>query len=107
MRPVYILNTLLLLFIFGLAYNHFVERVERRAEAGGWTWAQVAVGTALTVLGTMHLIGWWNTLIVLAAFAASGLPMIVGAYSRHKQKLERLAARKAETDGRLKDLGEQ
>jgi divalent metal cation (Fe/Co/Zn/Cd) transporter len=43
----------------------------------------VAAGAAVTILATGLLIGLVNALIVLACFAASGAPMMIGSIKRY------------------------
>ena len=43
----------------------------------------------MTLLGVVPLIGITHTLIVLAAFAASGFWMVVGSWKRHRETEKR------------------
>ena len=75
---------LALLFIFGYGYNWLVGWLERNGYESGYTALLVVGGTAITLLGVVPLIGIKHTLVVLAAFAASGFWMVVGSWQRHR-----------------------
>jgi len=74
------------LLLFGIVYNAFVAWLERRGHDQGYTALLVVAGTLVTLLGAAVIIGLEDALVVLACFAASGLPMIVGSIARHVQE---------------------
>ncbi len=71
------------LFVFGLAYNWFIEEIERRGLDRGYTALLVVAGVAVTVTVTIPLIGLEAAVTLTLAFVASGMPMIVGSILRH------------------------
>lgn len=77
------------LLLFGLAYNWAVARIEQAVPDHGYTAIWVIGGVAITVLATVPLIGWQAALIVLGAFAASGLVMTLGSIQRHLARRQR------------------
>ena len=82
----------LVLFIFGLGYDFFVTVLERRPRShNGFTSLLVVLGTLVTLLATLPLVGLQNFLIVLVAFAASGIPMIFGSISRYMRERDAVA----------------
>lgn len=83
------LAVLAVLLLFGLAYNWAVARIEQAVPDHGYTAIWVIGGVAVTLLATVPLIGWRDALIVLAAFAASGLAMTVGSIQRHLARRQR------------------
>lgn len=70
----------LLLVVFGIGYNALVNRLGQRKE--GYTSFLVVGGVLLTLTGSAFVIGLENTLMVLALFVASGVPMIIGEITR-------------------------
>jgi hypothetical protein len=72
------------LFTFGVAYNQLVAWLIHHGYDEGYTWALVIAGVIVTLAG-VALIMPPAALLALAAFAASGLPMAVGAWWRHVQ----------------------
>lgn len=87
--------SLLFLTAFGLAYNLYIAHLEKKGVEGE-TWLWVVIGVGVTVCASGFVIGWINVLWLLALFAASGLPMMIGARNRYQKKLKRLAKRQAE-----------
>ena len=67
------------LFMFGWAYDAFVGALQERKD--GYLAMLVAAGVGITLVG-VAIISWQAALLVLACFAASGIPMIVGEISR-------------------------
>lgn len=65
-----------LAFGFGTSYAAFVRWMNRQG-INNLTAFVVALGVLVTVLVSVIAIGWVDGLVVLAAFAASGAPMIV------------------------------
>lgn len=84
---------LTLLALFGFGYNWLVARIERQDPEHGYTAILVVAGCAITVLATVPLIGWRQAAIVFAAFAASGLVMVLGSMKRHLDRTARDRAR--------------
>jgi hypothetical protein len=68
--------TLALLFIFGILYAVMVRWMAKMHIIEGQTATVVVGGVLVTVLGSTVLNGWTATLLTLACFAASGLPMM-------------------------------
>jgi hypothetical protein len=87
------------LFLFGLVYAYIVRRLAR-AGVQGQTAYTVVVGVGITVLAAGWLIGWLNVILLLACFAASGLPMVIEYVNRthHEQKRDRQDARSIAKD---------
>lgn len=75
-----------LLIGFGVAYNALVTWLEREEHDRGYMSLIVSFGVAVTVAAAGPLIGWHDVLIVLALFAASGAPMILGSISRYAKE---------------------
>lgn len=97
------LATFALLFVFGLAYNWAVAEIERR-KIQGYTWHEVALGVGVAVIVSGVLIGFWNSVLVLACLVACGTPMIAGAHLRHEQaKQAELARLKALVGDKVND----
>ena len=71
------------LMAFGLAYNGLVGWLERHGYDHGYTALLVVGGVGVTVLASAILIGWSDALRVLACFAASGTPMVIGSVWRY------------------------
>jgi hypothetical protein len=82
---------LMLLFVFALWFNSKIEKLGPTAE--GFAWLEVVIGVFVTLIaiGLLDLVlPQWNAFFLgLIAFAASGLPMSVGAYNRHKDAIGR------------------
>ena len=74
---------LISLVLFGCGYNALTKWLERNKFERGFVSLLVAGGAAVTVLAAGFLIGFEQSLIVLACFAASGLPMMVGSVARY------------------------
>jgi hypothetical protein len=81
------------LLVFGGIYNHVVAGLEEKGHDRGYTAYLVVGGTLVTVLGAIPLIGVESAGMVLACFAASGLPMVVGSSKRHSQQREEFETR--------------
>lgn len=97
--------TLAGLFFFGVAFNMLVHSLDGRHE--GYT-ALLVVAGVLVTLGGVALICWQAAAICLAAFAASGTPMVLGDIWRAVQRRERVleAMRGASTGSARQDGGE-
>jgi hypothetical protein len=89
------------LLIFGILFNTLIDWAERKRILDGYTAYAVALGVLVT-LGGVAFLNWQAALLVLGAFIASGLPMLVGSTwrfmeARGKEKeYERQAARMAQ-----------
>lgn len=77
------------LFTFGVAYDQIVGYLEEKSLDDGYTSDLVVVGTAVTLLGALPLIGLKKTALTLGAFVASGLPMAVGSKLRYRRRRKR------------------
>jgi hypothetical protein len=80
------------LLVFGIGYNAVVAWLIHHGYDEGYIWALVVVGVLVTLIG-LALIAPYAAMLALATFAASGLPMAVGAWWRHVRR------RKAAQDG--------
>lgn len=76
-----------MLFLFGILYNQLVAWLERKGYHEGYVAFLVAGGVLVTLAG-VSLISWQASLLVLGAFCASGLPMILGSVYRHVRRRE-------------------
>jgi hypothetical protein len=72
---------------FGFFYNRWVQK-HQAANEGVYTAFYVTGGTLATVLIASLVIGLHAALLVLAAFGASGLPMILGSMYRHTHRIQ-------------------
>ena len=72
----------LILILFGIGYNALVSWMERAKVLEGFTSLAVALGVLVTV-GVTAFVNWQFALVTLAAFVASGLPMIAGSIIRY------------------------
>lgn len=81
-----VVSVLIGLFLFGLAYNALVAWIERQKVNEPITWLLV-VGGVLVTLGGLHLLTQFSpapaVLLALAAFTASGTPMVLGSVARY------------------------
>jgi hypothetical protein len=73
------------LFMFGLIFNGLVEWLGERKE--GYV-SLMVVGGVLVTLGGIAFISWPAAILGLAAFVASGLPMVIGEIVRTIKKRE-------------------
>ena len=90
------------LFMYGCAYNAFVGSLEGRKD--GYLAMLVAAGVGITLIG-VAIISWQAAVLVLACFAASGIPMIIGEISRTIQKRERaLRVQRLIAEAEMKDI---
>ena len=87
-----LIQVLVGLLTFGVAYNLVVSWLINHGYDEGYTWALVIVGVLVTLIG-LACIAPSAALLALATFAASGLPMAVGAWWRHVRR------RKTSQDG--------
>jgi biotin transporter BioY len=81
-----VIAILIALFCFGWAYNSVINSLGKRTE--GYLSLLVAGGVLIT-LGGVALLDWQAAALCLAAFAASGVPMIVGDIWRTTQAREK------------------
>ncbi len=87
-RPVLLMIVLAVEMGWAHFYNRWVAR--HQAENGGiYTSIYVAGGILMTVLVAAPVIGLWSALLVLAAFGASGLPMMIGSMNRHSRRIKK------------------
>jgi hypothetical protein len=70
---------------FGVFYDRLVSRLERTYGQHGYTSFLVVLGVSVTVAAVTPFIGPANALRLVAAFAAAGVPMIVGDSKRYLQ----------------------
>jgi hypothetical protein len=70
------------LALFSIGYNAVVAWLVREGYLEGLLSLSVVIGTAVTVAATA-LFDWSFALLTLGAFAASGLPMILGSLVRY------------------------
>jgi hypothetical protein len=82
-----LIAVLLGLVLFGCGYAVVVAWLGRRSE--GFVSLLVVLGTLVTLSGAGLLIGMKAVMVVLACFAASGLPMIVGDVVGYVRRRER------------------
>ena len=73
------------LFMFGLMFNGLVDWLGERKE--GYV-SLMVVGGVLVTLGGIAFISWPAAILGLAAFVASGLPMVIGEIVRTIKKRE-------------------
>lgn len=95
-----LLLVLTLLLLFGTGYNQLVAALERDGHDKGYTAILVVIGTAVTLLFALPLIGTDATLKLLACFAASGTPMTIGSMARY-------AAQRATEERQLRALARE
>ena len=76
------------LVLFGLGFNALTSWAERKGYMEGFTSLFVALGVLLT-LAPFAIISPIFTVLILAGFVASGLPMIIGSIVRYTQRRER------------------
>jgi hypothetical protein len=90
------------LLVFGVGYNALIHHLEQRGYAEGYTAILVVGGVAIT-LGGVATLNYEAAMITLGAFAASGLPMVIGSMYRHATM--RARAQKAMRDDATKGVG--
>lgn len=83
------------LLLFGIGYNYLVEWLEQHGFEEGYTAILVVGGVLVTLLASIPLVGVETFLTVLAYFAVSGLPMVLGSWQRYckRRNQEREQAR--------------
>lgn len=77
------------LLMFGIAFNALVHALGARKD--GYTSLLVVAGVIVTQIG-VALICWQAALVSMAAFSASGLPMVIGEVYRSMRKREEILA---------------
>lgn len=77
---------------FGVLYDRLVNRLGRTYGQHGYTSFLVVLGVSVTVAAVTPFIGAANAMRLYAAFAAAGLPMIVGDAQRHLQYRQDVSA---------------
>lgn len=75
------------LMLFGVQFNALVGVLGRRGYTEGFLSVFVAGGVLITLSG-VALLNWQAALLSLGAFAASGLPMMIGSMVRYIRKRE-------------------
>lgn len=79
-----VVSVLVMLALCGFLYDRYVvDIIERKLPPLGITAYEVVGGVLFTLVGSSFLIGLEATLLVLLCFAASGIPMIIGARARY------------------------
>jgi hypothetical protein len=74
---------------FGILYALFLELTAvGRLLAVRFTWLSVVVGVGATVLIAQPLLGWERTGLLLAAFACSGVGVVIRALVRDAREWE-------------------
>ena len=77
------------LLLFGIGYNALVEWLERRGYTEGYLSLIVAFGVFVTLCG-VAILSIPAAFLTLAAFVASGTPMIAGSIIRYLHKREEM-----------------
>lgn len=81
------------LVVLGYIYNQIVAKLEQQGYTEGFLSLLVAAGVGFTLAG-VAVIDYKAALLTLAAFAASGTPMIAGSiwryWKKRKQEQERV-----------------
>jgi uncharacterized membrane protein len=90
------------LFLFGVIYAIIVYFMNGKHE--GYTALLVVVGVAVTVAASGPVIGWDVVIYLALAFAASGVPMIVGDVIRG---IKRREAAERQLQANLNQLAER
>lgn len=79
-----LIAVLLALGGFGTCYNHWVAGLERNGHDRGYMAFIVAIGCVVVIGGWLLITGdLEGGVYLLAAFAAAGIPMIVGSVQRY------------------------
>ena len=82
-NSVMFLPTISLLIFFSIVYARIVRQMANK-NIKGKTAYMVVGGVAFTLVASIPTVGWFPILILICYFAASGLPMVVEYYLRHK-----------------------
>lgn len=86
-------RTIIGLTLFGILYDPLSHMLLTRASGEQKESIAVAVGTAVTIVGAIPIIGRSAAARIFLAFVASGTPMIVGQFRRHARNRERTRQR--------------
>ena len=78
------------LFMFGCSFNALVDYLKDRSD--GYLAMLVTAGVGITLIGAA-IISWQAAVLLLACFAASGIPMIIGEIARSIQMREKALRR--------------
>ena len=89
--PERLIFALAMLFVFGIGYNALVAWVYRQAPDHGYTAFLVAGGVIATLAGFALIASLEMALLILACFAASGLPVIIGSVLRQLHQRAQVA----------------
>ena len=73
------------LVLFGILYNLLMGWMEKRGYLEGLTSLAVVGGVLITLAG-IAVVSWNAAVLALAAFTASGLPMVIGSLWRYVQR---------------------
>ena len=73
------------LVLFGILYNLLMGWMEKRGYLEGLTSLAVVGGVLITLAG-IAVVSWSAAVLALAAFTASGLPMVIGSLWRYVQR---------------------
>lgn len=77
-------------FAFGVGFNALVTWLNRRGHSEGYTALLVVTGTLATILACTPHLGWRTTAVLIAHFAASGSPMVLGDIQRYVESRQRM-----------------
>jgi hypothetical protein len=84
-----IASVLIMLAFAGVVYDRFVvDIIEKQHPPLGVTAWEVVGGVLFTLVGFAMLAGFEAFLLAVLCFAASGIPMILGARARHMEREE-------------------
>jgi hypothetical protein len=84
--PVFIL-TIVALLGFGVIYAYAVRQMDKHGVQGQTAYL-VVVGVGVTVIAASAVIGFLNSLQLIACFAASGAPMVI-EYIQRTHRLQK------------------
>ncbi len=86
-----VLGILLALLIISWHFNHEIEKAGNRAEGLDWVLVVIGVSYTQVAIGLLDLLlPLWNAFFLgMLAYGASGIPMIAGAYKRHREMSRR------------------
>lgn len=98
---------LLALAVFGYLYNRWVAGLVSEGHDRGYMGFIVALGCGVVILGWMLItVDLAGALILLAAFAAAGVPMILGSIERYVRAQDAAARALREDTERLLSDGD-
>ena len=98
---------LVALAAFGFFYNLWVASLEERGHDRGYMGFIVAGGCLIVIAGWFVITGdLAGALVLLAAFAAAGVPMMYGSIQRHVDAQERAAQALRDENARLLNDGQ-